>query len=73
MDIVKDILIKDKTDAYVLRAKTGWQGQTGWLVGYLEQNDNVYFFATTVVIMKPEDSKAREAVTRDVFKYLGLL
>ncbi len=73
MDIVKDILIKEKTDAYIFRAKTGWQGQTGWLVGYLEQDDNVYFFATTVAIMKSEDSRAREAVTRDVFKHLGLL
>jgi len=73
MDIVKDILIREKIDAYVLRAKTGWAGQTGWYVGYLEQNDNVYFFATTIAIMKPEDSSAREAVTRAVFEHLGLL
>ena len=73
MDIVKDILIKEKTHAYVLRAKTGWAGQTGWLVGYLEQNGNVYFFATTIAIMKSDDTRAREAVTQAVLKHLGLL
>ena len=52
MDIVKDIFIMEETDAYVLRGKTGWHDQTGWLVGYLEQNDNVYFSATTSAVMK---------------------
>lgn len=73
MDIVKDILVKEETGAYVLRAKTGWSGQTGWFVGYLEQNDDVYFFATTIAIMKDEDNSAREAVTREVLQHLGLL
>ncbi|MEM7033966.1 MAG: class D beta-lactamase, partial [Chloroflexota bacterium] len=43
MDIVKDILIFEEGDDYILRAKTGWgqrfTPQVGWFVGYLEQND----------------------------------
>ena len=73
MDIVKDIMIKEESEAYVLRAKSGWAGQVGWFVGYLEQNDNVYFFATTIAIIDDEDVNAREAVTRDVLKQVGLL
>ena len=73
MDIVKDIIVLEETEDSVFRGKTGWHDQTGWLVGYLEQNENVYFFATTIAIMKSEDSRAREAVTRDVFKHLGLM
>lgn len=73
MGIVKDIIILEETDAYIFRGKTGWHDQTGWLVGYLEQDENVYFFATTIANMKSEHIQAREAVTRDVFKHLGLM
>ena len=43
LDIVKDIMINDNTGNYVLRGKTGWADDTGWYVGYLEENDDVYF------------------------------
>ncbi|MGL6340268.1 MAG: class D beta-lactamase, partial [Waterburya sp.] len=53
LDIVKDIMIVEATPNYTLRVKTGLVGfppientRMGWYVGYLEQNDNVYFFAT---------------------------
>lgn len=76
-EIVKDIFIKDKTDEYTLRGKTGWairfKPQTGWFVGYLERDENVYFFATQIAIEKDEDAKAREKVTRDILAYLGLM
>jgi beta-lactamase class D len=48
MDLVKDIMVREQTPDYTLRAKTGWltssKPQIGWFVGYLEQNKNVYFF-----------------------------
>lgn len=75
--IVKDILIVEQTPDYVLRAKTGWvvvpQYQLGWLVGYLEQNDDVYFFALNLDIVKPGDENAREEVTWAILHSLGLL
>lgn len=76
-NIVKDIFVKEKTDDYTLRGKTGWairfKPQTGWFVGYLEREENVYFFATQIAIEKDEDAKAREKVTRDILAFLGLL
>ncbi|MBZ0178488.1 MAG: class D beta-lactamase [Melioribacteraceae bacterium] len=76
-EIVKDIFIKEKTENYTLRGKTGWavrfKPQTGWFVGYLEKDDNAYFFATQIAIEKDEDTKAREKVTRDILAYLGLM
>lgn len=76
-EIVKDIFIKEKTENYTLRGKTGWavrfKPQTGWFVGYLERDENVYFFATQIAIEKEEDSNAREKVTRDILAYLGLM
>ncbi|MCC5623748.1 hypothetical protein LC574_21605 [Nostoc sp. CHAB 5715] len=42
-------------------------------MGYLEQNKNVYFFATTLDMDKAEDAPARIEITRRSLKDLGLL
>ncbi|HEY9770518.1 MAG TPA: class D beta-lactamase [Coleofasciculaceae cyanobacterium] len=74
--LVKDIAITEQTSNYVLRAKTGWvtsvTPQIGWYVGYLEQNNNVYFFATNIDIVTEKDSAARLEVTRLCLQDLGL-
>ena len=43
--MVKDIMIVEQTPDYTIRAKTGWAlaEEIGWYVGYVEQNNNVYF------------------------------
>ncbi|WP_081677595.1 class D beta-lactamase [Dolichospermum circinale] len=77
MDLVKDIMVREQTPDYTLRAKTGWlssnKPQIGWFVGYVEQNKNVYFFATNIDINKPDDLSARVEITRNSLKDLGLL
>jgi beta-lactamase class D len=49
IEIVKNILILEETDAYTLRGKTGSALRAGvhvgWFVGYLERGEEVYFFA----------------------------
>lgn len=76
-EIVKDILINEKTDNYVLRGKTGLgvelTPQIGWYVGYLERSDNVYFFAINLDMTKPEDIKARIEITKSILRDLGLI
>ena len=51
-NIMKDIMQIEKTENYVISGKTGWgmynEMNNGWLVGYLETNNSVYFFATNV-------------------------
>ncbi|MHC2991293.1 hypothetical protein OB13_06680 [Pontibacter sp. HJ8] len=79
--IVKRIMIEEKGEGYVLRAKTGWTnfgGQdTGWWVGYIEKTDNVYFFATRLTKNKETENPAflncRREITRAIFKQLGIL
>ncbi|OKH41643.1 class D beta-lactamase [Nostoc calcicola FACHB-389] len=77
INLVKDITIREQTPDYTLRGKTGWltssKPNIGWFVGYLEQNKNVYFFATTLDMYKPEDAPARIEITRRSLKDLGLL
>jgi beta-lactamase class D len=78
--MVKNIMILEQTPQYTMRAKTGWSNygeanlpQQGWLVGYVEQNKNTYFFATHIDIREPLDAKARMVITRSCLKDLGLL
>ncbi len=77
LDLVKDIMIVERTPAYTLRGKTGWGSSVtpnvGWFVGYLQQNNNTFFFATNMVISRPEDAPKRLEVTRRSLKLLGLL
>lgn len=73
MNLVKDIIVVERTPDYVLRAKTGWVREVGWFVGYLEQNKNVYFFATNLSIRNPSDTAARIEITRRSLRDLGLL
>jgi beta-lactamase class D len=52
-EIVKDLMIREKTDKYILAYKTGWgkteKGtQLGWIVGWIEENRHVYFFSMNV-------------------------
>ena len=75
LSIVKDIMIVEQTPDYTLRGKTGWavKSQIGWYVGYLEQGENVYFFATNIDIRNDEELAARIELTRRCFQELALL
>jgi beta-lactamase class D len=80
MDIVKRMIILKDTTAYMLRGKTGWAqsggGNIGWLVGYLEQGGNVYFYAINIEAPEPAPSSfaaARREVTESILRSLGLL
>ena len=73
--IVKDIMIVERTPDYTIRAKTGWAlaGEVGWYVGYVEQSENTYFFATNIDIRDQADLKNRAEVTRRSLETLQLL
>jgi len=78
MDIVKKIMIYDQTKDYTIRAKTGWairvEDQVGWFVGYVEKNDDIYFFALNVESKKPEEGfVSRKEITFKILKELGIL
>jgi beta-lactamase class D len=78
MDIVNNILKYEEGNNYILRAKTGWAARfnphVGWFVGYLEKNNNVYFFVTNVETENPAKGfPSREEITKQIFKELDLL
>lgn len=79
-NIMKDIMIIEKTKSYTLSGKSGWgmrnEINNGWLVGYLETNNTVYFFATNV---EKEDTNMDEFPiirlnsTKEAFRKLKLI
>jgi beta-lactamase class D len=76
--IVKRIMMAEKTDTYTISAKTGWTRyggkDTGWWVGYLERKDNVYFFATRIIkdrkTPNPSFAQCRKEITKSVLQQL---
>ncbi len=77
IDLVKDILITEKTDKYILRAKTGWSTaftpNVGWYVGYVERGANVYFFATELDLKNDADAPKRIEITRNILRTLKII
>ena len=77
---VKDIALMEDTELYRLSAKTGLaevgDGEnTGWWVGWVERDSNVYFFATLLLAQHPDDSfiPQRINVSRQILSQLGIL
>ncbi len=77
MDGVKESMINEETDTYILRAKTGWavrqEPGTGWWVGYVEKGEKVYFFAMNIDTYTSEDANARKSVSRQILRAEGIL
>ncbi|MDP1800222.1 MAG: class D beta-lactamase [Bacteroidota bacterium] len=75
-EIVKRIMIVKDTLGYVLRAKTGWSDgdkkSIGWYIGYLETNDNVYYFSNCIQTPDFDKAKARIEITDQIFYDLKL-
>lgn len=69
-------MISERTETHTYRDKTGWTRKNwqdiGWWVGYVEAEDNVYFFATR--LMKSENDnnpnffKGRKEITKLILK-----
>ncbi len=79
IDIVKNILLLEKNDTYKLYGKTGGallndKNYIMWLVGYLEKDNNTFFYALN---FKTSDfdktSIARFEITKDILRQLDLI
>jgi len=72
MDITKEILTVEKTDEYIINAKSGWSGKIGWYVGYVETKNNIWFFALNADIKK-EELKYRKQIVMESLKIKGII
>ncbi len=79
--IIKRMLLIEKKESYSLSGKTGWSirngNNNGWFVGYLESNEQIFFFATNIVPEKQFDMtmfpKIRKEITHKAFQHLGVI
>ncbi|MBS1245374.1 MAG: Beta-lactamase [Chloroflexi bacterium] len=77
MNIVKEILVLEKTETYQLSGKTG-SGQRitpheSWFVGYLETQGNVYIFAANIESLGSDgNGDTAKEIVRNILKDLGL-
>jgi beta-lactamase class D len=75
---VRDVMLQEDNTSYKLSYKTGWgfdekNNALGWLVGWVEENRHVYFFATLLKSTNKEyDMKAaRLDITKSILKHYG--
>lgn len=81
MQIVKNVMLNEQNSSYTLRAKTGWTRDNGinigWWVGYIEKNNNVYFFATRLRQDRKKTSdnfgSYRKEITKSILKELKII
>lgn len=80
-EIMKRIMVVDSTEEYKLSGKTGWairnQNNIGWFVGYIEKNNEVFYFATNI---EPKESfnmdmfpKIRKDISQKALSVLGII
>ncbi|HEX7583505.1 MAG TPA: class D beta-lactamase [Prolixibacteraceae bacterium] len=80
VDLVKKLIILKQTDKWIFRGKTGMTIQDGknlgWLVGYLEENGNVWLYVCNMESGTDNTEKFKESrrgITEKVFKSMGLM
>ena len=73
LSILKNIMIVEQTSDYIFRAKSGWTKNIGWYVGYLQKEENVWFFALNMGIQNPSDLKYRKSIVINALKKKNLL
>lgn len=77
ISLIKELLLVEKNKNYKLYAKTGWvmrvESQIGWYVGFVETEDNVWFFASNLDIKNPEDEKYRKESVLAALRELNII
>ncbi|PIW59689.1 class D beta-lactamase [Shewanella sp. CG12_big_fil_rev_8_21_14_0_65_47_15] len=70
--IVKQAMLTEANGDYIIRAKTGYsvriEPKIGWWVGWVELDDNVWFFAMNMDMPSAEGLSLRQAITKAVLR-----
>jgi len=78
--MVRNVMLQERNTNYQLSYKTGWGFEEsgnaiGWLVGWIEENNHVYFFVTFVKApdANTDISVVRMNITKGILKHLGFM
>jgi beta-lactamase class D len=79
-EMVKLAMLQEDNTLYKLSYKSGWgvdetEHNIGWLVGWIEENNHVYFFVTFVKAgaLPMDMKKVRLDITKGILKQLGFM
>jgi beta-lactamase class D len=72
--LVKDVMINQAGEDWILRAKTGWSGKIGWWIGWVEWPTGPVFFALNIdTPNRLADVEKRQAITREILRSIDAL
>ncbi len=78
--IVRDMMLQENNTTYKLSSITSWGkdekgNDLGWLTGWIEENNHVYFFVTFVRATKPgtDIMDVNKKITEGILKDLGFM
>ena len=73
--LTKEAMVIERTDAYVLRGKTGWafDQKIGWFVGWIESKNASRLFALNLDVATPQSIKARAEIVKAAARSLGYM
>jgi beta-lactamase class D len=72
--LVKDVMINEAGQDWILRAKTGWSGKIGWWVGWVEWPTGPVFFALNIdTPNRSSDVAKRQQITRRILRSIDAL
>ncbi len=76
-DTLERIMRVESAENYTIRGKTGWamgaKPQVGWYVGWVETDDDEWFFAINLDISTPEDARFRKEALNAAMRETGLI
>lgn len=75
LEIVKKIIVQEKSDSTVFSGKTGTanqKGTLGWFVGHLASQGKEFTFATNIEAESGATGQRAKAITKEVLKKLRL-
>ena len=70
---LKEIMLVENTADYKVWAKTGWKGEHGWYVGYVEAAGKVWLFANYIKVKTKSDLALRKQLTIEALKLKGII
>lgn len=81
IDVVKNVMITELNEEYIIRAKTGWTREnninTGWWTGYIETKKGTFIFATRLLqdrkMNRSDFGSCRKEITKKVFRDLNII
>lgn len=81
IEIVKEVMLTEQSEYLTIRSKTGWtrenETNTGWWVGYIENEEGVYFFATRLLQDRKNKTdnfgQCRIDITKMILKNLNII